>query len=31
MDKQLLQKKLDAEIGFNITTEDKDKILKADF
>lgn len=31
MDKQLLQKKLDAEIGFNITTEDKDKILKADY
>ena len=31
MDKQLLQKKLDDEIGFNITTEDKDKILKADY
>lgn len=31
MDKQLLQKKLDAEIGFNIITQDKDKILKADY
>ncbi|MGG7143619.1 RNA dependent RNA polymerase [Clostridium nigeriense] len=31
MDKQLLQKKLDAEIGFNVIIEDKDKILKADY